>query len=152
MAAAHRRQGRAVEDRRLTALGRFTRDLLERLLGRYREGPDPPPRLAEEARLFRLRSPAPPTEEEWEAFCSELADRAYRDGFVRGVHWLERSWDGPSEDPEKILELEAHAAARYFPEGELPEPADARAWREYQEARAWTLAVLGEVDPDLPRR
>lgn len=92
----------------MTRLARFVRDLLERLLGRFHEGPEPPPRLAEEVRLFRSLATHTPTEEEWEVFAARLAERAYHDGFVRGTHWLERSWPGPEVTPERLLEEQAH--------------------------------------------
>jgi hypothetical protein len=139
----------------MTIFSRWCRDLLERLLGRYKEGPDPPPRLADDVHLFRLRSPGPPTEEEWAAFAERLAERAYRDGYARGVHWLERSWDGPALGPEKVLELEASAADRLFPEGARPSVKTAREVHEVHEAiyRAAAAGIDVHLErPLIPRR
>ena len=38
----------------------------------------------------------------------ELAQKAYRDGFVRGHEWLERSWEGPAISPERLAEQASH--------------------------------------------
>lgn len=117
----------------MTILARWARDLLERLLGRFREGPDTPRRLLEEPRLFRALSPEAPTEEEWEAFAKRLIDFAYRQGYVRGFHWAERSWDGPEKDPGELLaELSADPAWAEV----LADPMSARKVREVQEAIA----------------
>lgn len=91
----------------MTRAGRFLRNLLERLLGRYYEGPHPPRRLAEEVKLFRIYYPGA-TAEQWSRFATRLASNAYEEGFVRGYEWQERGWDGPVDDPEQLLELEAH--------------------------------------------
>lgn len=151
MATTHQRQGRAHPERRLTILGRFFRDLIEWLLGRFREGPETPPRLLEEPRLFRALASETPTEEEWEAFAQRLADHAYQAGFVRGVHWLERSWDGPIIDPEKVLEIEAHAASVSDPVL-LRDPMSARKVREFHDAIARAAAAGIDVHLEQPPR
>lgn len=91
----------------MTRAGRLIRNLLERFLGRYYEGPSAPRRLGEEVRLFRVFYPMA-TAEEWEAFAARLACNAYRDGFVRGYEWCERDWKGPSIEPEVLAELQSH--------------------------------------------
>lgn len=90
----------------MTRLDRFLRNLWERLRGRYYEGPDPPPRLAQEVRLFAARDPTP---EQWREFSARFAENAYRDGFARGLEWSERLWPGPSVDPDELArELAAY--------------------------------------------
>jgi hypothetical protein len=90
----------------VTRAGRWLRKLLERVLGQYREGPEPPSRLAEEVRLFvALYQGA--SQEDWIRFATSLANNAYRDGYVRGFEYSERSWPGPIDDPETLLEVEA---------------------------------------------
>lgn len=91
----------------MTRAGRWLVRQLERLLGRYYEGPTPPRRLAEEARLFRVMYPCAGPDE-WEAFAARLAASSYRDGFVRGFEWNERDWSGPADDPERLAEATAH--------------------------------------------
>jgi len=131
----------------VTILGRFIRDLLDRILGRFHEGPEPPPRLAEEVRLFRVLASSRPTEEEWEAFAVRLTERAYRDGFVRGVHWLERSWPGPEIDPDRLLEEQAHGVKLADDPAwahVLDQPMRAREVREFHDSVA--NAALAGVD------
>lgn len=91
----------------MTRFGRMLRNLLERFLGRYYEGPQPPRRLVEEVQLFRIYHPGAGPEE-WAQFALAFAANAYRDGFVRGYDWQERGWEGPVADPEQLLELESH--------------------------------------------
>ena len=154
MAATDPGQGRARPPRRLSRLGRLFRDLLERLLGRYREGPEPPPRIAEEARFFRSLAREAPTEEEWEAFAAGLADRAYRDGFTRGIEWLERSWDLRPADHERRLELEARAAEHLLVDpAVLADPMSARKMHEFQEliSRARAAGIDVHLERPPPR-
>lgn len=118
-------------------LARFMRNLFERFLGIFHEGPETPPRFADEVSLFRSLSPHEPTEEEWKAFAITLTDRAYRDGFVRGLYWLERSWTGPAISPEQLLEEEANQL-RPRDVGEmgalLDRPLSAREVRDFNDA------------------
>jgi hypothetical protein len=81
--------------------------LVDKLSGRFYEGPSPPRRLNDSARLFKLMHPKA-TADEWEAFARRQAANAYRDGFVRGYGWQERGWEGPAMEPERIAELQAH--------------------------------------------
>lgn len=92
----------------MTPFQRFCRKLYERLRDRYYEGPDPPPRLHDEVRVFAALNPQA-TASEWKDFAARHADVAYRDGFTRGLEWNERLWPGPAEDPEVVAEREAHA-------------------------------------------
>lgn len=91
----------------MTRAGRFFRNLVERLLGRYYEGPPPPRRLEEQVRLFAVYYPRA-TRAEWTEFATRIAATAYRDGFVRGYEWQERGWEGPRIDPEVLAEERSH--------------------------------------------
>jgi hypothetical protein len=71
---------------------------LEKALGRFYEGPEPPPRLTEELKLFRVMHPLA-TPAEWEAVAARLIVNAYRDGYVRGFEAMER-------DPSQRGEVE----------------------------------------------
>jgi hypothetical protein len=84
----------------VTRAARWLRRLLERLLDRWAEGPEPPRRIRDEARLFRHQYPDA-SAGEWERFAVKLAGNAYRDAFVRGVEWDERCW------PER--DIDGHA-------------------------------------------
>ncbi len=91
----------------MTALGRFIRDSIDRLQRRYYEGPEPPPRLEQEARLFAATH-RDATADEWKEFAIRFATNAYRDGFTRGQEWAHRLWPGPVDDPEMLAEIAAH--------------------------------------------
>jgi hypothetical protein len=91
----------------MTRLGRLLRNLLERILARYHEGPEPPRRLAEEVRLFRVYYPRA-TPEQWAQFATTIAQNSYRSGFTRGYEWQERGWEGPPIEPEVLAEIQAH--------------------------------------------
>ncbi len=92
----------------MTPLQRFLRNLVERVRGQFYEGPEPPPRLAQEVRVFAALHPQA-TAEEWRDFVTLHVSLAYRDGFTRGLEWNERLWPGPEEDPQVIAERQAHA-------------------------------------------
>lgn len=91
----------------MTRFGRFVRNLVERFLGRYYEGPNPPRHISEEVRLFRILHPTA-TPEQWETFANLMAEKCYRSGFVRGYEWVERDWPGPAQDPEVLAEAMSH--------------------------------------------
>lgn len=59
------------------------RRMVEKGAGVFYEGPDMPPRIADEARLFLLQNPAA-TALDWEAFALALARRAWLDAWTRG--------------------------------------------------------------------
>lgn len=73
----------------MSPLRRMLVSALERVLGRYYEGPDTPERFAERARLFRIEHHNA-TPDEWEGFASRLAANAYGQGWLRGVQHRER--------------------------------------------------------------
>lgn len=91
----------------MTALGRFLRDTLDRLQRRYYEGPEPPPRLEQEVRIFAATH-RDATVDDWKEFATRFAQNAYRDGFTRGHEWAHRLWPGPEHDPEMLAEAAAH--------------------------------------------
>lgn len=91
----------------MTRVGRWFRNLLERMFRRYYEGPEVPRRLLEEPQLFRAMYPLA-TPDEWERFAQQLTSNAYRDGFVRGYEWQERDWPGEAAEPELMAEATAH--------------------------------------------
>lgn len=91
----------------MTAFGRFIRDSIDRLQRRYYEGPEPPPRLLQEVRLFAATH-RDATVDDWKEFATRFAENAYRDGFTRGQEWAHRLWPGPEHDPEMLAEAAAH--------------------------------------------
>lgn len=92
--------------KRQSIAGRFFRRLIEKWLGRYYEGPDPPRRIEEELRIWMYLNPDADRETVI-GYCGFLLDSSYREGFTRGYEWQERGWGGPEVDPEVLAELEA---------------------------------------------
>lgn len=89
-------------------IGRALRATLERIIGRYYEGPEPPPRLAEEVVLFRAYNPHA-SQDAWAEFALRFARNAYRDGFVRGLEWQQRGWlEQQAESEEQRAERARH--------------------------------------------
>ena len=85
----------------MTRLTRLIRKLLERLLGVWHEGPEPPVRLREQVRLFRHMYPNA-TPAEWEKYAVRLAESSWRDAFIRGFEWNERCWPEPNVDSAAV--------------------------------------------------
>lgn len=78
---------------------------LEKMLGRYREGPNPPSRLDVMVDVYAAGNPNA-TVGEWAAFAKELAGEAYRSGYQRGYEYIERdpeSWM-PDVPPEDVMD------------------------------------------------
>lgn len=137
----------------MTPLRQLIRDAAERIARRYYEGPEPPPRIADEARAFTVARPLA-TVADWEAYAVELAENAYRDGFIRGLEASARraeEGDGGGYDPERAREewrrhwsaREGHPDAREVLDlGD--DPRDPLAGLP-PAARAEYLAQLGEV-------
>jgi hypothetical protein len=92
--------------RRPSRFVRWLMRLVEKWMGRYYEGPEPPRRLGEELRLWMALNPDSPREVV-QGYATCLLEAAYRDGFVRGYDWQERGWSGPSIDPEVLAEAQA---------------------------------------------
>lgn len=82
------------------------RKMVERVLGRFYEGPEPSDRYAEQVFAFRRFYPRA-TAEEWASFASNLASNAYRDGYVRGFEWKERRLDERSDDDPELIAARA---------------------------------------------
>jgi hypothetical protein len=89
----------------MTRLGRWIRNFIEWFLRRYYEGPDAPPRLAQNVTAFAALHPHA-TVAEWMEFSSRFANECYRTGYVRGLEWAERDLDrrDPVDDPEVLLD------------------------------------------------
>lgn len=88
----------------MTRAGRLLRNLLERLLGRYYEGPEPPARLREQVLVF-AGSNRRATRAEWVEFAAGIAGEAWRTGYHRGLEWSERDLvrRDPVRDPEELV-------------------------------------------------
>lgn len=85
-----------------TPLVRWLQRTTEKLLGTWREGPEPPKRLDDLVIVFARMHPHA-TRRQWVEVAQALAREAYRTGFVRGYEHAER-------DPEEP-DVEAYAAA-----------------------------------------
>lgn len=70
------------------------RRTIEKAASVFYEGPDMPPRIADEARLFLLENPGA-SATEWEAFAVALARRAWLDAWTRGYEHELRRRDVP---------------------------------------------------------
>ncbi len=90
----------------VTPAARFARNLIEKLLKRFYEGPEPPGRIAEEVTLFGVIYPMA-TPDEWADFAAKLAANAYRSGYTRGVEASERD-PQPLEPDLQLLEAQRH--------------------------------------------
>jgi hypothetical protein len=86
----------------MSRAGRFFRKILELILGKFHEGPEPPRRLSEEVRIFRALHPLA-TEDDWIRFTTKFAENTYREAYLRGYQYAERFWPGPPDDPAAIL-------------------------------------------------
>jgi len=89
----------------MSPLRRKARDMLERFMKRFYEGPAAPERYADTVKLFRMLNPTA-TADAWEDFATKLAEGAYQDGYVRGYEWTERDLDSkPKHDPDVLAEM-----------------------------------------------
>lgn len=75
------------------------RRLVDKVAKRFYEGPEPPRRLAQAATAFAFFNEHSTTQE-WIDFTTQLAEDAYREGYVRGLEHVER------QDPDPFAELE----------------------------------------------
>lgn len=93
----------------MTPLARAARNLVERVKGRFYEGPTPPTRLRDMAAAFANAHPRA-TRAEWLEFAARHAEEAYRSGHTRGVEWAERDLErrDPATDPERRMYDEGH--------------------------------------------
>jgi hypothetical protein len=76
----------------MSRFGRWLHRLLERWMGRYYEGPNPPDRLGEMVIVFANEYPTI-TRQEWADYASAHARNCYRAGFMRGMEYIERDPD-----------------------------------------------------------
>jgi hypothetical protein len=88
----------------VTPVQKFLADNLERLLKRYYEGPAPPSRYGQEAAAFVLA--AERNDGEWLAFATYLAEKAYQEGYIRGLEHAERMPTLPHEIAEDEMRHE----------------------------------------------
>ncbi len=144
----------------MTKLQKLLRDWFDRWRGRYYEGPEPPPRIDQEVRLFAATH-REATVEEWKAFATRIAQNTYRDGFTRGIEWNERLWPGPADDPEVLAEAArhnwSHAEQRILAIENQPSPiagmnAQAAAALQHSLGNARVVALDRQPASPYPRR
>lgn len=73
----------------MTPIARWFRNQVERFLGVFYEGPEPPRRLAELAVYFAQTNPHA-TRGDWMGFAIDSINEAYKLGYIRGVEYVER--------------------------------------------------------------
>lgn len=127
------------------SLKSWLRRRAELYLGRYREGPEPPPRLGDVVLLFAEQVPDA-TRREWIAFAIRHGDEGYRQGYVRGREHADRD-PQPEVDPDAIMrelaprweespavrlegDLDVPVSAEPMGDGRLPERVIERIVRE----------------------
>jgi hypothetical protein len=89
----------------VTALRRLLIRVLERLLGRYYEGPEPPARAGEVVLEFCRLYPRA-TRQQWIDFVVEHSRLMWREGYVRGFEWAERDPDlEGAREPEELMRV-----------------------------------------------
>lgn len=93
----------------MTRFGRFLRNIFERLLKRYYEGPTPPVRISQGVNAFAVFNRGA-TVADWMAFATSYAEECYRAGYQRGLEWAERDLDrrDPVADPELLEDKRRH--------------------------------------------
>jgi len=89
----------------VTPIKRLAKGIVERLLGIWYEGPEPPARLGEMVVAFANDNPRA-TRADWVRFCQFHSGECYRSGYVRGVERSERDFLNamPSTRPEDIAD------------------------------------------------
>lgn len=98
-----------IDGDRLTPVGRFLRNLGEKLAKRFYEGPEPPERIARYAEEFAILHPGA-TRAEWVRFATGLGQTFYRSGWTRGFEWTDRDLDrrDPLVDPDRLAHAMGH--------------------------------------------
>jgi len=88
----------------MTPIRRFLVWILERLLGTYYEGPEPPARAGGLVLEFCRVYPKA-TRQQWIDFAAQHARLMYREGYVRGYEWTERDLvrRDPGVEPEEAM-------------------------------------------------
>lgn len=86
-------------------ISKRVRDAIERWLGTYYEGPEPPERMTVQVTVFANVFPHA-TRAEWVAFAQRAIYEAYCSGYVRGAEYVERAPETwlPEVDPTEIAD------------------------------------------------
>lgn len=93
----------------MTPAKKWLQKVLEKAASKFYEGPEPPKRIWEQVRLFKMAT-RPDDIDAWEDFAVEFAQACYRDGWQRGFEWAERDLDArPKDDPDVLAEQIRHA-------------------------------------------
>jgi len=98
-----------------TAVTRCIKHALEKHLGTFAKGPEPPRRFRELVEAFAVASPHA-TVADWVEFAARHAASAYQQGYVRGYQHVERlgpDWADPDEAAAFIEQ--ANAEPKYNP-------------------------------------
>jgi hypothetical protein len=119
----------------MTPFAKWTRNLFERLSGKFYEGPECPERIAKMVIDFANVHPTA-TRGDWVAFATRLAAEAYTSGYVRGFERSERddaakTW--LSTSPEAMADrldpdwrwspdITLHGPADMIPDVDAPSP------------------------------
>ena len=107
--------------------------VIEKVLGRFYEGPSIPERFENGVVEFANRHPHA-TRKDWSLFALEHASNAYEAGYVRGVERSERDYQHPVTAPEVIADaLDPHwrdkaydwRTGQVFGVGDVTEPLEA---------------------------
>lgn len=78
--------------------------MLEKLIGIFYEGPNPPDRIRDGVVLFKLNNPNA-TKQDWINFCIHYSQGCYKTGWLRGYEWIERQLDvKPENHPDRIAD------------------------------------------------
>lgn len=86
----------------MTPFGKFLKNLAEKAVGRFYEGPEAPLRLRDMVTAFANDHPRA-TKGEWVEFAAKLAEEAYKSGYVRGFEYTERTFDWRDDVPPEVL-------------------------------------------------
>lgn len=76
----------------MTPVGRWFRNVRERIFGSFFDGPEPPERLSQMVIAFAQTNPQA-TRFDWARFAIDHARECYRAGYTRGVEYIERDPD-----------------------------------------------------------
>lgn len=85
---------------------KWLRNLAERYLGKYEEGPNPPDRLVDVVEAFMQVYPDA-TKRDWAKFAAKHAAQSYLEGYIRGYEYVERDPSGwwPNPSPEEYADV-----------------------------------------------
>jgi hypothetical protein len=105
----------------MSRVTRFIAEKLEKLIGHFYEGPEPPPRLTEAVLAFRAARPDA-SADEWQAMAVRLSEDAWRAAYARGLETLVRDpgrWESPDIEGSIGEELPFRT---HFAEGDSNDP------------------------------